>query len=88
VLLRALLPVAAGRPVVGSNLRAFHLVESAGVCIGALGGAWLARTHGVSDVVEWAAGPWLVAAISVVAIRRAAVVTAIATESDKWLDAA
>lgn len=88
VLLRALLPIAAGRPVTGSHLRAFHLVEWAGVCIGALAGGWLARSHGVADVVQWSAGPWVVAAISVVAVRRASTVASLPRQTDKWLDAA
>jgi hypothetical protein len=88
VLLRALLPVAAGRPVSGSHLRALHLVEWAGVCIGAVGAGWLAADHGVGHVVQWAAGPFVLAAITVIAVRRAAPVAAIAGETDKWLDAA
>jgi hypothetical protein len=88
VLLRALLPIAAGRPVTGGHLRALHLVEWAGVGIGALAAGWLARTHGVDVVVQWSAGPWVVAAISVVAVRRAATVVAVPRATDKWLDAA
>lgn len=88
VLLRALLPIAAGGPVTGSHLRAFHLVEWAGVCIGALAGGWLAREHGVGDVVRWSAGPWVVAAISVVAVRRASTAASLPRQTDKWLDAA
>jgi hypothetical protein len=88
VLLRALLPAAAGGPVTGGALRAFHLVEWFGVCAGAMGGGWLARRYGVSDVLLWAAGAWLAAAVAVATVRRAAVVTQAEISSVNWLDAA
>ena len=89
VLLRALLPVAAGRPVTGNLLRAFHLVEWAGVCGGALLGGWLGRERGVGEVLVWAAGAWVVAAVSVAAVRRASAVSApIDLPAVNWLDAA
>ena len=88
VLLRALLPAAAGRPVTGGALRAFHLVEWTGVCVGALAGGWLARRVGVGDVLAWAAAVWLLAGTSVLAVRRRAVDTAAETPAGKWLDAA
>jgi hypothetical protein len=89
VLLRALVPVAAGRPVVGDGLRAFHLVEWAGVCAGALLGGWVGRSRGVGDAIVWAAGAWIVAAISVAAVRRSTPAAAPAElASVNWLDAA
>ena len=89
VLLRALLPLAAGGLVAGNALRAFHLVEWTGVCAGALAGGWVGRARGIDDVLVGAAAVWVVAAVSVLAIRRAAEVTP-ATEISpgKWLDAA
>lgn len=88
VLLRAMLPVAAGRPVDGASLRAFHLVEWVGVCAGALLGGWLARQVGVSDVLRWSAGAWGLAAVAVIGIRRRRVPTPAQNPSGKWLDAA
>jgi hypothetical protein len=89
VLLRALLPLAAGRPVTGAALRAFHLVEWAGVCAGALAGGWIGRSHGVSSVLVWAAAGSALAAVSVVAVRRSAPATSLPEPSSgKWLDAA
>jgi hypothetical protein len=88
VLLRALLPTAAGRPVTGGALRAFHLVEWFGVCAGALAGGWLARRYGVRDVLLWAAAAWAVAAVSVVAVRRASRSTDSELALDYSLDAA
>jgi hypothetical protein len=88
VLLRALLPTAAGRPVTGGALRAFHLVEWFGICAGAVAGGLLGRRFGVSDVLVWAAGAWAVAAISVIGVRRAAPTTTIELDSVNWLDAA
>jgi hypothetical protein len=88
VLLRALLPVAAGRPVTGPALRAFHLVEWGGLCGGALAGGWLARGHGVDVVLVCAAGAWAVAAVSVAVVRRSEPAMTISTDSANWLDAA
>ena len=88
VLLRALLPAAAGRPVAGPALRAFHLAEWVGICVGALAGGWLARRFAVADVLRWAAGAWVLAAVSVVAVRRRALPAAVDDPSGKWLDAA
>lgn len=88
VLLRALLPVAAGRRVTGRHLRGLHLVEWAGLCIGALGAGWLAADVGVSTVVQLAGGPFLLAAVAVCTVRRAAPAAAADREPDKWLDAA
>jgi hypothetical protein len=88
VLLRALLPAAAGRPVTGGALRAFHVIEWVAVCVGALAGGWLAREQGVAQAVELAAGGWALAAISVVAVRRRPVAAAGDGSVDNWLDAA
>ena len=89
VLLRALLPVAAGRPVTGNALRAFHLVEWAGVCIGALLGGWIGREHGVGEVLVWAAGAWIVAAACVALVRHAGAASApVELPVVNWLDAA
>ena len=89
VLLRALLPVAAGAPVVGPALRAFHLIEWTALCAGALAGGWLARRTGVDDVLRFAAGAWLLAAVAVTAVRRATrAATAPGDDSLNWLDAA
>jgi hypothetical protein len=88
VLLRALLPAAAGRPVTGPALRAFHLAEWVGLCAGALAGGWWARDHGVPDVVQLAAAGWAAAAITVLLVRRQAVATVVDDSPDKWLDAA
>lgn len=88
VLLRALLPAAAGRPVAGPALRALHLVEWVGICAGALAGGWLARRFAVADVLWWSAGAWLVAAASVAGVRRRVVPVVAEDPSGKWLDAA
>jgi hypothetical protein len=88
VLLRALLPAAAGRPVAGPALRALHLVEWVGICAGALAGGWLARRFAVADVLRWSAGAWVVAAASVAGVRRRAVPVVAEDPSGKWLDAA
>jgi hypothetical protein len=88
VLLRALLPAAAGKAVSGPALRAFHLVEWVGICAGALAGGWLARRFAVADVLRWAAGAWVLAAVSVAAVRRRAVPAVVEDPSGKWLDAA
>lgn len=70
VLLRALLPSAAGRPVTAGALRALHLVEWVAVCVGALGGGWLARERSVADVVQLAAAGWALAAVAVATVGR------------------
>ena len=88
VLLRALLPAAAGRPVTGPSLRAFHLVEWVGICAGALAGGWLARRYPIADVLRWAAAAWVLAALSVATVRRRARPTVVEDPSGKWLDAA
>lgn len=89
VLVRALLPIVAGGPVAGNALRAFHLVQWTGVCIGALAGGWIGRARSVGEVLAWAAAMWLVAAASVVGIRRTSVATLPREiSSGKWLDAA
>lgn len=88
ILLRALLPAAAGRPVTGSALRAFHLAEWVGLCTGALAGGWWARDHGVADAVQLAAGGWAAAAVAVLLVRRRAVATTAEDSPKKWLDAA
>jgi hypothetical protein len=88
VLLRALLPVAAGRPVTGAGLRLFHVVEWGGICVGAVAGGWLARRTGVADVLTWAAGAWAVAALAVTTVRRRATVATEDRSSVNWLDAA
>jgi hypothetical protein len=89
VLLRALLPAAAGQPVAGRNLRAFHLAEWCAVVVGALAGGWLGRERGVADVLVWAAGAWILTAASVVIVRIADR-TAPSSEvpASNWLDAA
>jgi len=89
VLLRALLPAAAGRPVVGSSLRAFHLVEWSGVVVGALLGGYIGGRQTVSAVLLWAAGTWVAAALGAVAVRRSiAAAPPTAIPDRKWLDAA
>ena len=70
VLLRALLPAAAGQPVTGGALRAVHVAEWAAVGAGALVGGWLARERGVADAVELAAAAWILAAVAIAAVRR------------------
>lgn len=88
VLLRALLPATAGRPVTGGALRAFHLAEWAGVCAGALAGGWLARDRGVAEVVQLAAVGWAVAAVAVATTRGRAIPAADEAPTNNWLDAA
>jgi hypothetical protein len=88
VLLRALLPITAGRPVTDGALRAFHLAEWLGVCGGALAGGWVAREQGVADAVQLAAIAWAVAAIAVTTARRAASPASVDISSSKLLDAA
>jgi len=88
VLLRALLPAAAGRPVTGGALRAFHVVEWVGVCAGALAGGLIARDRGVVDAVQLAAGAWAVAAVAVTAVRRRAVSADADDGANNLLDAA
>lgn len=88
VLLRALLPAAAGRPVTGSALRAFHLAEWVGLCAGALAAGWWARDHGVADAIQLAAGGWAGAAIVVLFVRRRAASSLAEDSPNKWLDAA
>jgi hypothetical protein len=88
VLLRALLPAAAGRAVTGGALRAFHLIEWIGVCGGALLGGWWARDHGVAGTVQAAAVGWALAAIAVLLVHRRPAAAEINDSSNKWLDAA
>jgi hypothetical protein len=88
VLLRALLPAAAGRPVTDGALRAFHLAEWVGVCGGALAGGWWARDHGVAGTVQAAAAGWALAAVAVLLVRRRAAETAVENPPNKLLDAA
>jgi hypothetical protein len=88
VLLRALLPAAAGRAVTGGALRAFHLAEWVGVCGGALLGGWWARDHGVAGTVRVAAVGWALAAIAVLLVHRRPAALELDDSSNKWLDAA
>jgi hypothetical protein len=55
VLCRALLARAAGGPVAGRQLRAFHVAVWSAIPAGALLGGWVARSRGVDEVLVWAA---------------------------------
>ena len=59
VLLRALLP--ARRP---DAMRRFHLTVWSAIPAGALAGGWIARKRTVHEVLLWAAGAWVCAAIA------------------------
>jgi hypothetical protein len=59
VLLRALLP--ARRP---DAMRRFHLTVWSAIPAGALVGGWIARKRTVHEVLLWAAGAWVAAAIA------------------------
>jgi len=59
VLLRALLPTR--RPDV---MRRFHLMVWSAIPAGALVGGWIARKRSVHEVLLWAAGAWIAAAIA------------------------
>lgn len=59
VLLRALLP--ARRP---DAMRRFHLIVWSAIPLGALAGGWIARRRSVHEVLLWAAGAWVAAAVA------------------------
>jgi hypothetical protein len=63
VLARAALQLDAGRPVTASALRTFHLAVWSAIPVGALAGGWLARRSSVHEVLLWAAGAWVLAAV-------------------------
>lgn len=69
VLLRALLPAASTDP---ANLGTLHLLEWAGIVVGALAGGWFAREQGVADVLPAAAAAFVVGALAVAGVRRTA----------------
>lgn len=66
VLSRALLQRQAGRPVRGAALVRFHLVAWTAVPVGALAGGYIASERGVAEVLLWAAGAWVLAAVAAV----------------------
>lgn len=69
VLGRALLQVTSDRPLTGPTLRRFHLVVWTVVPLGALAGGWLATQRSVHEVLAWAAGAWVAAALAVLFAR-------------------
>jgi hypothetical protein len=64
VLTRAHLQLVGGRPVTGPVLERFHLVVWGAIPVGAVAGGLIARERGVAEVLAWAAGAWLVAAVT------------------------
>lgn len=88
VLLRALLPAAAGQVVRGADLRGFHVVEWLGLVAGAVVAGWLAREQPVIDVLQLSAGAWGAAAVAVLVVRRPAASGSVGTAPNKLLDAA
>jgi hypothetical protein len=63
VLGRASLQLAAGRPLTEPTLRHFHLAVWSAIPIGALAGGWIASQRSVHEVLLWAAGLWVAAAV-------------------------
>lgn len=64
VLSRALVQLSTGRPTTGPALERFHLAIWSAIPAGALAGGWLAGRRSVHEVLLWAAGLWVAAALA------------------------
>jgi hypothetical protein len=64
VLSRALVQLSTGRPATGPALERFHLAIWSAIPAGALAGGWLASRRSVHEVLLWAAGLWVAAALA------------------------
>jgi hypothetical protein len=64
ILGRAQLQRCAGRPLRGEALQRFHLVVWSAIPVGALAGGWIARHRSVHEVLAWAGGAWVLAAVT------------------------
>lgn len=64
VLSRALVQLSTGRPAAGPALDRFHLAIWAAIPLGAIAGGWIASQRTVDEVLLWAAGLWVAAALA------------------------